>query len=503
MVIKIPNNIRKIVDNANGTEWYIKYRWNIKFTFYAKNKTGGNIAKTIVPKFIRYIQKICDYENAIFPIYRIVCEIEDKYHKLLYEYRNKALCVVKLTKEIYKASEIASDGGFGRAKPEYKEKEFSETFIPFFHGLNAEYMDEDKSVDIESTTEPKNNELSDGAFHTVTVELNHFGTESMNKKIYNLNVANAEPMDVVGLLLSKDYANVDGALIDAPDNANSYPYIIIPPRNLRNALHWIQNQWGLYVNRPIFFCDLKFFYVLKSTYLDHEYLEGEVQTTRVLIRTNPTQTGHTPNVSYVESEKDAFYYYTDQVPKKDTESSQLSEIIADKTVISNFDLANNAVDVSQTKSGDKATTKDPVIVADAPLEQHEQSSKKISSEYDSTNNLYNAIANNRHAKRQGYMIINVNGIDIRSFTPNKQVSLKVVDNKGVAARIDNNYCIRGVAYTFTPIDMNADTWLMTCSANVSLVRGFNLETSLESANRVSISAEENKGKTMVNYKINF
>lgn len=499
MVIKIPNNIRKISDNSKGTEWYIKYRWKIKFIIKTKDKYGAITERTITPKYIRYIQKICDYENSIFPVYRIVCEIEDKYHKLLYEYRNITLCVIKLTKEIYKATEISETGGYGDVTPRYTEVEFSETFIPFFHGLNAEYTNEEETVEINSTKDPNNNSLSDGAFHTVTVELNHFGTESMNKKIYNINVASAEPMDVVGLLLSKDYANVKNALIDAPDNTNTYPYIIIPPRNLRNSLHWIQNQWGIYLNRPIFFCDLGFFYVLKSTYLEHEYLEGEIQVTRILIRTNPTQQGRMPNTSLVEDGKNAFYYYTDMVPKKDTESSQLSEIIADKTIISNFDLSNNAVDVSQNQSGDKITTKDPVISADAPLEQHEYSSKKIASEYDSTNNLYNTIANNRHMKRKGYMIINVGGVDIRSFSPNKQVSLKVIDNDTVASRINNNYCIRGVSYTFVPVDSNSDAFLTTCSANISLVLGFDLETSAHSANRDSLTGEENRGKTTPSY----
>lgn len=502
MVIKIPNNIRKMSDNSKGTEWYIKYRWKIRFLIKTKGKDGSITSRTIVPKYIRYIQKVCDYENAIFPVYRIVCEIEDKYHKLLYENRNIALCAIKLTKEIYKASEISENGNFG-ITPRYTETEFDETFIPFFHGLNAEYTDKDNTVTLDSEKDPNTNSLADGAFHRVTVELNHFGTESMNKKIYNINVASAEPMDVVGLLLSKDYANVKGALIDAPDNANSYPYIIIPPRNLRNSLHWIQNQWGLYLNKPIFFCDLGFFYVLKSTFLDHEYLDGEVQMTRILLRTNPNQQGHMPNVCFVEDGKNAFYYTTDIIPKKDTESSQLSEIVADKTIISNFDLSNNAVDVSQKQSGDKITTKDPVIAADAPLEQHEHSSKKIASEYDSTNNLYNTIANNRHMKRKGYTTIVVGGVDIRSFSPNKQVNLKVIDNDTVAARVNNNYCITGVVFTFTPIDMQSDAYLTTCNAKVGLVLGFDLETSKHSANSGSLTGESNRGKTTPSYTTNY
>lgn len=440
-----------------SNEFYIKYKWEIAFII---NSTG----KIIRPKFLRNFTKVCNYESDLFAFYYFDCEIEDIYHKVMYEKQNDIICTIKLSKLYFYVNSVSEKSGYENLKPIYEEVIFDETFIPFFKNLKGTYVpSENAATDNADEKEPSHNHITDVTYSTVRVELNHFGTEEMNKKIYNISASNATVGDVLIYLLGENCADIKGAIIDPPDNNTKYPYIIIPPRNLRNSLHFLQAHWGIYLDSPIFFIDMGFAYILKQNNTEHEIQDKESPATRINIFQSSSSLTMS-NVAIVEEERNNFYYNISQSLKRKDLQVQLGEIIPDTLIVSNFDKANNMLDVSTQMNQKKFNSQSPVLTFNKPINSHNLTKPKIAYSYDSTNNLYNANARVRKMSRKNFLQLMIGGADMESFTPNKKISLKVCDDRDLDAEFSHDYSIVNVIYSFTPIKSLDNSFLTTCSA---------------------------------------
>lgn len=477
-MIKIPKSIySKYQDYGDeGSKHgyiFIKYLWDIKFVIQSTKKT-------IVPKLINSITKVCNYDSYMFPYWSLNLNIEDIYHPLLYQHQKEVLATIKLTKCLYFQKDVTDSGGYAGAKPAHTEVVFNETFVPFFKNLNGMYLEESEEAKAgENEKDPIINEAKGTLSHNVEVEMIHLGSEDMNKKIYNILAWDCEPGDIIGLLLSEEYANVRGAIIDPPDNTNKYPYIIIPPRNLKNALKFLQLQWGIYLDTPTFFIDMGFAYVLKQGWLSHEIEKNDSDTTTVYCnyRMGTFDKFYLPNAARPVEELNNWIYNIKQPLRKKDIETQLGEILPDVAIVSNYDLSANMLDITKSAGGDKSyNVKEPVKNIAKPVKSHEYTADKITYEYDSTNNLFNTSARVRKTARKNFIGLSIGGVDMDSFAPNKKVYLNTdTDTVRSSNPYKKNYCIHSVVFNFAPVKGLDNFSLTTCTALVNLIDGLEFE----------------------------
>lgn len=439
---------------------FIKYRWDISFIILSTSKK-------ILPKYLRSVIKECNYTEDLYPYYKIVCEIEDIYHKLIDENKNDIICNIKLTKCIWCSSSVKESNIYS-TKSDYEEIVMNESFIPFFNGLRLDIIKDDEGnvKNDNESSDPSTNNLTDISHHTVEIDLIHLGSEELNKKIYNIVCKDATPSDVLTYLLGPDNVGIKSAIIDPLDNQNTYPYIIIPPRNLRNSIKFLQTMWGMYSDEVIAFIDLGFMYILKQGLLNHEIEEGDSESTRIFLKSKE-EFSSLANSAFIEDDLNNFYYMPISTLNTKDIQLQLGEIIPDQIAVSNYDLALNLVDVEKKMGQPVYNVKSPIFNIKKPQNIHTQSKKKIAFQYDATNNLFNVASKMRQYSRKNVIPISVGGADLESFKPNKKIILKVLMDR-IDKKYDGEYNILNSSFLFKPVKGIEDSFLTTCYANINI-----------------------------------
>lgn len=456
-----------MIDTKKYDTYQVKFQWEI--TFYTSKSTTG--LKGFKPFKLINVQKINDYDNNFFPIFKLDVRIQDRWFDAIFQNQNKLVANLKVYKQLYDGNE---EDTTGTTKKSLKESIVinNQKYIAFFSDIPIDYMGSDKlmkSEDINKDTKSPVNEddsdMSDVHTTRVSVYLFHISSLLTYKKFYNYILDNASVSAGLTLIIDKSEF-IEEAIVDTPDNDVKYANLIMPPYNLRNSFYSLQYRYGVYANGMILFLDQKRLYCLKALSVNHEqYSKTNCEFTRLKMKT--VQNSITfPYIMGINKDDGSYMFESDSKLSKQNYDVLLGEIQGDTMVYSNFNQILDCVEGNGTTNS-KANT--PTREITLGKRSHQDTGIKMDIEYDELNNGYNMLSEVRKTNANMVVPITVHGVDLDVFSPEKRVILEI-DDTIKNQKYGGDYCIRNVIYQFTADNNVQNMFSTTCSARVTLCK---------------------------------
>lgn len=455
-----------MIDTKKYDTYQVKFQWEI--TFYTSKTTTG--LKGFRPFSLINVQKINDYENNFFPIFKIDARIQDRWFDAIFQNQNKLIANLKVYKQLFSAEEEDTT----TSKKAIKETLVinNEKYVAFFSNLPIDYMGSDKlmkSEDINKDTQSPENEddsdMSDAHTTRSTIYLFHLSSLLTYKKFYNYVLDNASVNAALALIIDKSNF-IEEAIVDTPDNSVKYTNLIMPPYNLRNSFYSLQYRYGVYANGMNLFLDQKRLYCLKALSVNHEqYSKSNCEFTRLKMY-NTQNTIHFPYIMGIHKEDGSYLFESDTKLTKQNYDVILGEIQGDTMVYSNFNQILECVEGNGTLNSKAYTPTKEITLG---KRSHQDTGIKMDIEYDELNNGFNMLSEVRKNNANMVVPVVVHGVDLDVFSPEKKVILSIDDTvKNI--KYGGDYCIRNVIYQFTADNNVQNMFSTTCSAKVTLCK---------------------------------
>lgn len=463
-----------MIDTKKYDTYQVRFRWTI--TFYTSKTTTGY--KGFQPFKLLNVQKINDYENNFFPIFKLDVKIHDKWFDAIFQNQNKLVAGLKVNRLLFKGDEedVSLDkmGGSKRALQETIVIN-NEKYIAFFDNIPTDYVGSDKlmkSEDINKGNEdPKGkdeSDMSDANITRTSVYLFHISSLLSYKQFFNYVLDNASVAMALALIIDKSEF-IEEAIVDTPDNTVQYANLILPPYNLRNTFYSLQHRYGVYANGMNLFLDQKRLYCLKALSTKHEqYSYTKCEFTRLRMKSSVNSLTF-PYVMGVHKTDGSYIFESDSKLVKQNYDVLLGEIQGDTMVYSNFNQILTCVEGNGLLESKAATPTKEITLG---KRSHKDTGVKMDIEYDELNNGYNMLAEVRKTNSNMVVPVTVHGVDLDVFTPEKKVIVEV-DDTIKNQKYGGDYCIRNVIYQFTADNDANNTqygFSTTCSALVTLCK---------------------------------
>lgn len=450
-----------MIDKKNYDVFQIKYKWDIEFVI---SDTG----KSFRPHNLKRVEKLNDYENNFFPIFKLFIQIQDKFFDLIFKTQRRLICKIKLIKKYY--SDLDDDAtDEGESKSFKEELILQDSFVAFFDKIPADYTPSDTLVTEENIDKVqevfnKDEDSISGIVTTdVSVTLWHINSLKSYKTIINRCFESAS----VGSGLAYIINNTDliqKAIVDLPDNQLEYHELVLLPYGLRNSLKSLQLRYGVYFNGMWVFLDNGTLYCLKAFSINHQHEKDKAGYTIVNLYQKANSI-HIPYLVGVQKQDKSYCLEADGKLKKQNMDVMLGEIFGDATVYSNFETILNTIE----GNGPNVKTKSPTRVLNREKTSHKDSGVRLDLEYDELNNPYNLTALMRKNTMNMVVPITVKGVDMEAFTPEKIVQLNI-DDQAKTLEYGGSYCIRNAVFEFIPNRDVKNRFETTCIGSIALSR---------------------------------
>lgn len=455
------------IDTKKYTTYQVKFKWEV--AFYTSKTTTGY--KGFVPLMLFNVQKINDYDNNFFPIFKLDVRIENKWFDAIFQNQNKIVAGLKVYKHLYDGDEEDTSAGSKKVKKQTMIIS-DEKYIAFFSNIPTDFVSSDrlmKSEDINKGTENASND-EDSIYNSTTtrVSVYLFSIDSLlsYKKFYNYVLDNASVAAGLALIIDKS-DNITEAIVDTPDNTVKYTNLIMPPYNLRNSFYSLQYRYGVYANGMNVFLDNKRLYCLKALSVNHEqYSKSNCEFTRIRIKSTANSITF-PYIMGIHKTDGSYIFESDSKLAKQSYDVIIGEIQGDTMVYSNF---NQILDCIEGNGLVESKSYTPTAEITIGKRSHKDTGIKMDIEYDELNNGYNMTAEVRKSNANMVVPIKVHGVDLDVFTPEKKV---IIESDDTVANIKygGDYCIRNVIYQFTTDnEKRSNYFYTTCSALVTLCK---------------------------------
>lgn len=340
--------------------------------------------------FVNSIGLEKDYDNLMFPVLRVVFSMDDELYYKIIENKENVQYKVRLMKYIYDENQRV------RSKQQ------------FIHDVFISFIEEES--DRVNRNYTRHNESDEMAVASKSLEVFLFKKKDLliSKEYINGIFNNVAMTDLLTYILSS--SGVKQVLLSPLHNIEPYSEIRIPPMTFVDTLDYLENIYGGYYDYgSIKFFDYDCLYFIDKGSKNNVYRSNEFVQTVLTIQDLTTPTSVNPGCSL---DNVAMKTYINVSPKafRFISSSITNEHIH----------ANNAIIISPT-TGDMVKVEPPV---------KEVTGKVYKLLIDRYNNKR---AVNNYAKKvseNGNLLnIAVTGVDVSSFTPNKDIQVIFEDSK--------------------------------------------------------------------------
>lgn len=364
-----------------------------------------------------------DYENNLFPLFRVSCVMEvDVYYDML-RYKNNSQIHIRIQKFYRKVGEESAS--------------LLRDFVNDKFNLILEDSDFDTGKSTREQRDKYNyKQRSESTYNDLVyvdndVELFLYKKEFNEKfnTLVNAVLQDANPFD--GLLYLFNKSNLKNILISRPDNPNTYKELVIPPMKVKDAIKWIDTYYGLYNTAMMLYVDIikGITYILKYNGQCTAYRHNELQNTCIMI----------------PKDKGSRYMIPCNLKKQNTDNDSDYIIVNNESVhIRNESITHNILNESDiisvdSYSGDINTLKSSVNVS-------EQRSVRVI-DNNTENPFFANIYISRIGTKETVVELTLSDFDIDSIAPNKRFKL-LFEDSDLANKYNGNYKMTSIAHTF-------------------------------------------------------
>lgn len=224
---------------------------------------------------IRGFSVFDDYENHLFPIFRIELALESSIYYKILKHKDKVKFYLRIQKYYH-----YSDKDKKSLMRDYINSTFDLILDDADEDLMASLKREIKSKNFKTTKEDDTNDL-----HMIDniVEFFLFNSAKIKATKKNVNhvLVNATVTDAISLICNE--CGINDVLMSVPNNKRSYPELFIPPLTCREALQFIDTYYGLYSKGSIIYFGFDTTYILSDTGKCTAWVKSEHTTTEIII----------------------------------------------------------------------------------------------------------------------------------------------------------------------------------------------------------------------------
>ena len=404
-------------------------QWRYKITKLTLKWPGsGNVE--ISPERVKMVQIIEDYENNVFPIFRLHVVVEPStYYKILNQ-KKEISVTFKMMKFYRKSNESdASEHGFS----EY----ISDVFRLVMNDDTADLLNAQKQEASQNNYMMSiDNDVNDMQKTDNTVEFYMFKKDSLDAakaQISNAILKNCRSMaDPIAYLFSTRPEFARKVLMAPPDDRpKPLPdEILIPPLSTLKAFLYLDNYYGIYKTGSIIYFGLEYIYIIPYSSL-HCYAYTDGETDQIQIVVPKTDDVKDITIAGEIQGNDARY-----------------RVIADyRTVdIQNMSIANNYIEGNDAQVVDPFTGETTNYHSGAETNDSGNFTRTIEnrSENPFIGNVYTAQSSSNSIVIKCVL----QDIDSRYITPNKRYTFHFEDSTYVE-RYRGDYIITQATHTFT------------------------------------------------------
>lgn len=451
-----------MIDSSKYDLIQIRYSFDLEFTL-------SDSGKKFKPYNLINAEKISDYENNFFPIFKFHLKIKNVYFDLIFKTQTKLLCNLKIVKKYYSSTSRMTEEDNSSDSAYKQEIILQDTFVAFFDNIpndsqsSSKMITEDDLGNEESKSMEDDTNLGSAYASSITVTLWHLNSLKTYKTMFNALFANCDVGTAIGYLINNTEL-ITKAIIDLPDNKLEYEELVLLPYGLRNSFISLQSRYGVYFNGMWLFLDNGTFYCLKAFSNKHQHEKEKAGYTTIIVYESPNSL-HLPYLIGINKEDKSYCYETDGVLKRTNIDVALGELLGDSMIYSNFETIINSVEGNNSNPTIQSSTKE-LIRSNI---SHKDTGKRLDMDYDELNNPYNMTALMRKNTITTMIPLIVKSVDIDSFTPEKTISLKIAD-LGKNNEYGGSYSIKSVHIIFQPDKSVNNRFETTAIANLQLIK---------------------------------
>ena len=428
------------------------YKWTLELHIKGKSDI-------LTPIRIKHVRKTCNYFKDFFPTLFMSTSFTYEDIDIIVDNVKDIYATVSLHEQLYEKldeeANVETDN--------YSEENlvFKERFLPVFPDdilpteLRKDSLSktrEEESIEGESVDE------STQRINSIVIKLYSIKSLEMNKALYNTIIDDSDVGTALRYIINN--SQIEKAIVDPPDNDESYKNLILLPYNFRNSIHSLQTYYGVYITGILVFCDFDIIYILKRFSIDHEYEEGDFSTNKLIVH-DGTRADIIPITMVERISDDVLQYEATIVPKKYTSDVFDGEKIGDGLMYTNFGLGYSSL---KYKDGNVDSYNPPSAKINKRISSHSMTGEKLRIDYDELNNPYNT---------QTYMstmdelaeryILSMTNVNMRSFTPNKLFTVESPNNLPLQEQMKGTFRLNACELEFLVGDQYSELG-MSCTA---------------------------------------
>jgi hypothetical protein len=417
------------------------------------------------PIKLRKLKKRFNYYSDFFPIFEGSGSFEMDKVNLIFKNQNNIYCSLEISQKKYNANPETTNVSSNIPEEVGEKIVLSHVFIPFFPKSSfSPFIDEDQ-VDKNSEGEIFSNENQTidpikSAGHDMTFAMYSCDGINANKQI--INAILGEDVDVAtAVRFLVDQTTFEEAIIDKPDNEETYKTIILPPHNVNIGLQDLQVRYGVFSSGIQAFYDPPVLYIIQKYKDNHDYKEKYIFKTIFLLGDSLKNPKTPSEVEELDDDETLQYYVTD-FPEKLNEDVYNAELLGNALIFTNYGLGKEMINYKEN-GGYKyefESFKDPIVKLETPTDKHEKTNDKIIYHYDELNNVYNMAAFAKAMCAHTMLSFKrLSGINYEGFAPNCSIQVKFQDTISKDLELGGVYGILAGEIIFETITMTSDEYV--------------------------------------------
>lgn len=384
------------------------------------------------------IEYICDYEQSIFAILKVVLRIDVR--KKMYILKHKLDIVIKLELERIGANVDLEDYVTG------PESVFNLMFSVYFN-------DDDENLDVQSLSgreyinETVGNEFNDEDYFESQnmMEMYLFNAKLLQASRYSFNRVYTSTLmqNAIGHMLGvSGHSNV---LMSRIENYNVYNELLLPPNPVFRNILYLDQYYGLYEKGSIVFYDLDVLYIINANGKVTAKRSGEWTETNIMV---PSIETTIPGNAMLRQPKEKISY----------------AILAELDI--NHQRLSTTKDVSAGSRTRIVTTNDTSVNKIEAKQERRFDYRNDTVAFIKKDNIFaDTVYQARMEENDAIVYINGNNLDISAFTPNKTYKI-IYDEQSKNQRYQGEYRL---SYAYHCIRVESEEY-STCSHHIVLKR---------------------------------
>ncbi len=429
---------------------------------------------TMTPIRVNSVQETGNYHKDFFSYFEVEFLISRQDSMKIY--KNQLNTTVHLIKTAYKyrtpsvdptnmvIDQSATDTYHEELESQIKELDI--VMIPIFsHDSFPTNLPEEEWENDKTAADPNpESGISNRLMDTVPISINmvlYSQSALVTNKGANINAVLKNCLPATALAWAISSSGVQKAIVDTPDNNYQEDFIILLPYNLRNTIHMIQNNYGLYKDSLVAFLDFDTLYVLNKFGSAHDFANGDKPFTVINFH-DPKKTPIF--LSTLDESNNAYQFHVSSNPNPIDIRTLAGELVGDQIIATNLQMAIGSI---VSKDGKFVGYNPAAAAIDRQVDSHSASGNKIRFEYDETNNMFLLSSFMRELSVKQSMSFHIPNVYTQAFKANKIITLNFPQSALKQQKYGGNYTIIDTHIGYLPIKPTSGSE-MVASATVNV-----------------------------------